>query len=66
MERRVQLIFLVLLAAAVMPFAWRIAEPFLTALFLAIILAVLLKPVHVWLARKLGGGPDRQPWSSLP
>lgn len=58
MQRRVQLIFLALIAAALLPFAWRIAEPFFTALLLAIILAVLLDPVHAWLARKLGGpGP---------
>jgi predicted PurR-regulated permease PerM len=54
MERRTQLIFLALIAAALLPFAWRIAEPFFTGLVLAIILAVLLEPVHAWLARKLG------------
>jgi predicted PurR-regulated permease PerM len=54
MQRRVQLIFLALIAAALLPFAWRIAEPFFTALLLAIVLAVLLEPVHAWLARKLG------------
>jgi predicted PurR-regulated permease PerM len=54
MQRRVQLIFLALIAAALLPFAWRIAEPFFTALLLAIILAVLLAPVHAWLAQKLG------------
>ncbi|HUI76618.1 MAG TPA: AI-2E family transporter [Bryobacteraceae bacterium] len=43
-----------LIAAALLPFAWRIAEPFFTALLLAVILAVLLEPVHLWLARKLG------------
>ena len=52
--QRAQLIFLALIAAALLPFAWRIAEPFFTALLLAVILAVLLKPVHAWLARKLG------------
>lgn len=54
MQRRAQLIFLALIAAALLPFAWRIAEPFFTALLLAVILAVLLEPVHLWLARKLG------------
>jgi predicted PurR-regulated permease PerM len=54
MQRRTQLIFLALIAAALLPFAWRIAEPFFTALLLGIILAVLLQPVHAWLARKLG------------
>jgi predicted PurR-regulated permease PerM len=54
MQRRVQLIFLALIAAAILPFAWRIAEPFFTALLLAVILAVLLEPVQAWLARKLG------------
>jgi predicted PurR-regulated permease PerM len=46
MERRAQLIFLALIAAALLPFAWRIAEPFFTALLLAVILAVLLEPVR--------------------
>ncbi len=54
MQRRVQLIFLALLAVALLPFAWRIAEPFFTALLLAIILAVLFEPVHACLDRKLG------------
>ena len=54
MQRWAQLIFLALIAAALLPFAWRIAEPFFTALLLAVILAVLLEPVHLWLARKLG------------
>jgi predicted PurR-regulated permease PerM len=54
MQRRAQLIFLALIAATLLPFAWRIAEPFFTALLLAIILAVLLEPVRAWLARKLG------------
>ena len=54
MQRRVQLIFLALIAVALLPFTWRIAEPFFTALLLAFILAVLLEPVHAWLARKLG------------
>lgn len=54
MQRRAQLISLALIAAALLPFAWRIAEPFFTALLLAVILAVVLEPVHLWLARKLG------------
>lgn len=54
MQRRVQLIFLALIATSLLPFAWRIAEPFFTALLLAIILAVLLEPVRAWLVRKLG------------
>jgi predicted PurR-regulated permease PerM len=54
MEWRAQLIFLALIAAALLPFAWWIAEPFFTALLLAVILAVLLEPVHARLARKLG------------
>jgi predicted PurR-regulated permease PerM len=54
MQRPVQLIFLALIATFLLPFAWRTAEPFLTALFLAIILAVLLEPVRAWLVRKLG------------
>lgn len=54
MQRRVQLIFLALIATALLPIAWRIAEPFFTALLLAIILAVLLEPVRAWLVGKLG------------
>lgn len=54
MQRRTQLIFLALMAASLLPFAWLIAEPFFTGLVLAIILAVLLEPVHAWLSRKLG------------
>jgi len=58
MQRRAQLIFLGLIAAALLPFAWRIAEPFFTALLLAVTLAVLLGPVHLWLTQKLGrAGP---------
>jgi predicted PurR-regulated permease PerM len=54
MQRRAQLIFLALIAAVLLPFAWQIAEPFFKALLLAIILAVLLEPVRARLARKLG------------
>src|SRR5262249_48818972 len=49
-----QLIFLALMTALLLPFAWRVVEPFVTALLLAIIVAVLLAPMHARLARKLG------------
>ena len=57
MQRRVQVIFLALIIAALLPFVWRIAEPFFTALLLAVIFAVLLGPVHLWFAKKLASGP---------
>ena len=50
---RRQLIFLALLAALLVPFAWQVAAPFLNALILAIIVAVLLEPLYARLAHKL-------------
>ena len=50
---RRQLIFLALLAALLLPFAWQVAAPFLKALILAIIVAVLLEPLYARLAHKL-------------
>ena len=57
MQRRAQLIFLALIGVVLLLFAWRIAEPFFTALLLAVVAAVLVEPVRARLALKLGLGP---------
>jgi predicted PurR-regulated permease PerM len=60
MQRRSQLIFLTLISAVFMPFAFRIAQPFFTALSLAAVAAVLLEPVRAWWLGRLTSA--RQPW----
>jgi predicted PurR-regulated permease PerM len=53
-QQRRSLIFLFILLAALLPILVRIAWPFLTAIVLASIIAIIMNPVKEWLCVRLG------------
>jgi predicted PurR-regulated permease PerM len=52
-SRRAPLIFLAIVLAALLPFLFQVAWPFLTSFILASFLAVVVNPVKEWLNRRL-------------
>jgi predicted PurR-regulated permease PerM len=53
-QKRKSLIFLSILLAAILPVLLKIAWPFLTAIVLASIIAIIMNPVKEWLGRRFG------------
>src|SRR5664279_5278217 len=53
MPHRKPLLFLAALLAALLPFLWQVARPFLTSLILASVLAIVMNPVKEWLSFRI-------------
>ncbi len=61
-ERRFVRLFLLVPSVLVLYFVFRIFQPFITPILLAIVLASLFYPAYNWLANRLGG---RTNWAAL-
>ena len=54
MPRQLSFWILLALIIAVGVFFWQVIRPFMLAIFMALVLAVLFSPMHQWLTRRLG------------
>ena len=52
-DRQFCFVVLVILAAAALYIAYLVYRPFLTSLFLALVLTIAFKPLHAWIARRV-------------
>ncbi len=55
MSRHVTLAVLLCLIAAIGLLFFQVIRPFVVAIFVSIVLAVLFAPIHRWLSERLGG-----------
>lgn len=55
-DRQLSLYVLMVITSAAVYVAYLIFRPFLTALFLALVIAVAFSPVHKWFTKRLGNG----------